>query len=238
MEEMVLVYFTVDPESCGKKRRKDKWQYTLEEKFLTDIALRRVTVRLPAYSRGKRSWTGEQLAEYFSELPVAAEGTRVYYLYDGEAGRMLGRRSELLSAEWIFYLLAIDKTVPDALLILHERGMETERLVKKYAADTRYIGLLAKNPDAFTDLAEEISEEYGFFLDVAEDVRKLRLPETVQGNLLIIAGEEFCGITPARLPVGCTWLSVTEGKSAARKLHGRTDGIRFLSILTLRYLTE
>lgn len=244
MVELTVVFFCVEKEGCGRIKRRGKWQYSIEESYVPHIfpsengagsRIKRLIVHLPAYSCKKKEWTEDTLQSYLQELAVPPESRETYYLYQEEAGRLLHRKTEPLPVDWLLLLLAHYQITFDALIILHEREMETEKLVTKYVKSTRYIGILTRDADEFADLKEMLLEEYGFLLDIASDIRGLCRP--VAAETLIIAGENLYGITPARMPADCVWLSTDATGSEVGKLCSRARNVRYVDVKTLISIT-
>ncbi|MGN1148231.1 MAG: hypothetical protein ACI4TB_07395 [Lachnospiraceae bacterium] len=244
MVEPTVVFFCVEKEGCGRIKRRGKWQYSIEESYVpcifpveagADSRIKQLIVHLPAYSYKKKEWTEDTLQSYLQGLAVPPESREVYYLYQEKAGELLHRRAEPLPVEWLFLLLSHYQIMFDALIVLHERELETEKLVTKYVKNTRYIGIVTQDAEEFAALKEMLLEEYGFLLDIASDIRRLCRPAAAE--TLIIAGENLYGITPARMPAECVWLSTDSTGSEVRKLCSRARDVRYVDVKTLISIT-
>ncbi|MBD5459662.1 MAG: hypothetical protein HDR26_01780 [Lachnospiraceae bacterium] len=236
---MTAVFFTVDSEMCGSVRCAGQRRFRLRKKYVREYDIRSKTVEkdgarlhwievtLPARERKKREWTANNWAQYVDGLDIPPEGRNIYYLPDAEAGRMLGRTPEPLSGEWILFLMEYYKPVFDGLIVLQDREMEAEDLILRHARKTRYLGVATANAENWQDIVEDLSEEYGFMLDVAEKFKGLHFHGE---NLLIIAGNETYQAAPALLPKGSVWLSTDVAGEAGRKICSRAENVRYLSL--------
>lgn len=239
MEDMSVVFFTVDKEKCGSVRSDEGRRFRFRKKYVWEYHVRSGTVvknqaalhwmrvTLPARERKKREWTMQSLAEYLEGLEIPPEGRNVCYLPDLAAGQILGRTPEPLSGEWIVFLMEYYKPVFDGLIVLQDREMEAEEIILRHARKTRYLGVATSNPESWEDIVEDLSEEYGFLLDVAEDFKGLHF----HGNsLLVIAGSQTYQAAPSLLPKGCVWLSTDVAGEAGRKVCSRAESVRYLSL--------
>ncbi len=230
MEELAVVYFVMEKEGRGKKKRKSPWQYRTEKTtvFCEDKAVLFITVYLPVFYYGKKKWTSEAWDAYMQELPVLQQGEKVYYLYEEEAEAFLHRKPEPLPLSWLLFLIGYYRLTFDSLILLADRDMDIETLTAGYVQKARYIGVATADSGMLEAYREVLSDEYGFILDVAEDYKSLHVPK--KGQVLVIAGENLYGATPAVLPANCVWLSTAAGGISGRRLCARTEGARFLDI--------
>lgn len=225
MEEMTVVYFCVEKEGCGRKWRGGKWQYRITEEMMP---VRCIIVWLPPFCCRKKPWKEAGLISYLQGLAIPKEGGRVYYLYGKEAGRLLGRQSEVLSAEWLLFMVEQCMMERNALVILQDREMDVVRLVEKYVASVRYIGIVTANGEEWEGMQEALAEEYGFLLDVAEEVRNLRIPQ--QSKALWVAGRELYGMNPVRLMPDSIWLSTDISNEEGKKICARGRNILYMDV--------
>lgn len=227
MEQYAVIFFEMDENRCGKRKRRDNWQYFIEEHtdYTENAAVLRMSVVLPGFGRGKHRWKSEEKTAYLSGIDVPEEGRMVCYLYGDGADAFLGRKREPLSMEWSLFLLQWFRTMqsrkelwwqdfPKALLLAADFHVNAEEWVRLFARRTRYIGILTDDPRALEELQEDIYEEYGFLIEIGSDIRKLHLPDGDRG-LLLVSGGELGLIKPAALPHSCVWLyTMTEGAEA------------------------
>lgn len=236
MDQYAVIFFTVDETRCGRRRRRENWQYFIEERIYgtENEKVLLVSVVLPGSERRKRRWKPEEKTAYLSGIDVPEEGRTVCYLYGDGADVFLGRKREPLSMEWSLFLLQWFRTTqsrkelwwqtfPEALLLVADYHVNTEEWVHLFARRTRYIGILTDDPQALEELQEEIYEEYGFMIETGSDIRKLHLPDGDRG-LLLVSGANLRLIKPAALPHNCVWLyTMTEGSEAGRLCSGLHD---------------
>lgn len=239
MQDMTVVFFTVDEEKCGCVRSEEGRRFRLRKKYVweyharsgtvvkNEAALHWILVTLPARERKKREWTPQSLEEYLEGLEIPPESRNVCYLPDAAAGRMLGRAPEPLSGDWVFFLMAYYKPVFDGLIVLQDREMEAEEIILRHARKTRYLGVATENPENWQDMVEDLSEEYGFLLDVAQEFKGLHFHGD---SLLVIAGSRTYQAAPALLPKNCVWLSTDVAGEAGRKICSGAEGVRYLSL--------
>lgn len=229
MEELTVVIFLWDKAALGKLKKRGIWQYHIEKQEIPckedKVILYKVC--LPFYERKKKEWSEAGKKAYLAELSVPWESSTVLYLYEDGTEEFLGRREEVLSEEWIFFLLRYYGVWFDALLLLEDRELQTESFIRYFVENTRYIGILTENPGEFSELSEELLSEYGFLLDVAGDIRGLCIPS---GKKLLLAGENVHGITPATLPKNSVWLSILPNGGEGKRLCARRNDAGYLDI--------
>lgn len=249
MENMTVVFFYVDKGKNGWKRcgwrdrvrkrfrrkqhiEENNWEYHVRRGTVMKQGGRQVTLRwmkvfLPEHERKGKEWTTEGWRQYLNGLPVPEESRTVYYLPDAEAGRMLGRSAEPLSLEWILLFVEYYGLQFDGLVILQDREMDAGELVYLFAQKTKYLGVVTAEPEAWQEMAEELTEEYGFLLDVAERVGKLHLG---RGRLLFVAGARLFGAAPSAIPPGSIWIDTDVQGETGRKLCSAAGGVRYIGI--------
>lgn len=245
MEEFTVVYFVTDEKAVGRKKKGARWQYHVEkESFAGRNAAKQivhfVTAYLPLYERrsrwerflgekkGRESWRTEELREYMEGLPVPAEGREVHYLYEEKAGAILGRTEEPLSAAWLFFLLDYCREGYDALLILQDREMEGEEILKRYVQEFRYIGVVAGEEESFQRLEEELEEEYGLLLHSGGSLKQVSLPRGEK--ILIVAGEKLYDAVPLLLPPESLWVSIKTTGTGGKRICARARNVNYLDI--------
>lgn len=241
MEELTVVYFLPDEAAAGKKKRRGEWSYHTEQTEVKcgSYNLPVVTVYLPVFSRKRKPWKKEEWQSYCSQLPIPEESSRVRYYWQEKAGEMLGRVMEPLSFEWITFLLTYYQVTFTELVVLDDRDMPTEELVRFFVSQTRNIKVVTNDREQYEDLGAELYEEYGFLLSVAEDARELRLKDRsikevhtgYKASLLIIAGKNLYHITPAMIPESATWFcteaeGLYEKKISARVRDSKVIGMQ------------
>lgn len=231
MEELAVVYFVMEKEGRGKKKRKGAWLYRTEKREIPcqEGRVLFITVYLPAFYYRKRKWTSETWAAYMQMLPVPQQDEKVYYLYAEEAEAFLHREPEPLPLSWLLFFIRYYRIAFDSLVLLADRDMDIEEFTTKYVQSVRYIGIAAADSSILEEYKEVLLEEYGFLLDLAEDYKSLHVPK--QGRLLVIAGENLYGVTPSALPVNCVWLSTAAKGKAGRRLCARRGDIHFLDMM-------
>ena len=195
--------------------------------------IRHITVRLPPYSCRKKPWKEAELLSYLQGLAVPKEDGRVYYLYEKEAGRLLGRQPEELPVEWQLFMVEQCQPERNALVILQDREMDVARLVEKYVTGVRYIGIVTANCGEWEGLQEALAEEYGFMLDVVKDVRTLGLPP--ESKVLWVAGRELYGITPVRLTPDSIWLNIDLSNEEGKKICARGRNVLYVDVEKICY---
>ncbi len=230
MEDLAVVYFVMEKDGRGKTKRKGIWQYHVDQKEIS-CAGRRVffiKVYLPAFYYKKKMWTSETITAYMKELPIPLQGEKAYYLYHEEVKDFLHRTAEPLPLFWIRFLIQYYSITFDALVLLDDREMEIEELVAEYVPKSRYIGIATDNREAYETIKEELLEEYGFLLDVSTDYKGLHVPK--KEKVLVVAGENIYGMTPAMVPGACNWISMATEGISGRRLCARTKDVRFLDM--------
>lgn len=229
MEELTVVYFVLDEAAAGRKKRRGDWIYHTEQVEIKrgSFILPVITVYLPVYCRKKKKWEKEEWLSYFNSLPIPEESSRVRYHWQEEVGEFLGRAMEPLSFEWISLLLTYYQVTFTELVILDDRDMPTEEIVRHYVSQTRSIRVVTHDGEQYEELGTELYEEYGFLLSVVEDAKELHLKENLmkelyienKETLLVIAGKNLYHMTPAMIPENAIWLC-TEAESAYEKKIG------------------
>ena len=119
----------------------------------------------------------------------------------------------------------------NALVILQDREMDAARLVEKYVASIRYIGIVTANSEEWEGLQEALAEEYGFLLDVVKDICSLRLP--AESKVLWVAGRELYGITPVRLTQDSIWLNTDLSNEEGKKICARGRNVFYVDVACL-----
>lgn len=228
MEEMTIVRFCVDKEKRGKAKRWGEWQYF--------VAARRVQVGteyinllqvdLPGFVYKKKVWTQKSRTRYLQRLDVPAEDERTYYLLEQEAGEFLDRENKLLPTEFVRLFLQSLRMQFDVLVWLWDGDFGKSSLIEQYVRHTRYIGAVTSE-DCLEEWQEELWEEYGFLLEVAEDVTGLHVPKT--GRQLWIAGKELYGLKPGMLTQETIFLS-TEVDGTGKNVCARAKDAKYLDI--------
>lgn len=249
MEEMTVVFFYVDKEKWGKvkprKKRRKVWKYgkarrkTPAETWLYDVrrgtaageqegvVLHWAKVYLPAYESEGEEWTGEGLAEYLRGLHIPPESRWVYYLPDRAAGKLLGRTAEPLPLEWVLCLINYYALRFDGLVVLQDREMDAEELVFRFAKGTRYIGVVTGDRNTWEEAAETLSEEYGFWPEVAERFQDLHLTGS---RILFIGGKKLYQATPSMLPPECVWLDTDVQGETGKSLCINGNNVKYIEI--------
>ncbi|MBE5868279.1 MAG: hypothetical protein E7293_04870 [Lachnospiraceae bacterium] len=232
METMTVVFFYVSSHASGRKKRKWCYDVRRENTIEENIVFSRIQVFLPLFEKGKKRWTGKALSTYLDGLDIPQESRNVYYVPDEEAACMLERGTEPLSLEWILFLLAYYHLDFDGLLILQDREMDAEEMIRHFAPVTKYLGVITKQPEKWQDVAEELSEEYGFLLDVVTEFGG----HHYRGEkLLVVAGRENYQVSPDLIPEGSMWLSTDIG-SENRKICAGAHKVAYFDIK--RFLRE
>lgn len=232
MDRVTVVFFYGREDHFGR-RKKSRWRwhkdwcYEVRRTHILEqgISFQCVQVDLPLRETAKRAWTHEKLASYLSGLDIPPEGRGVYYMPDEDAAGLLGRGAEPFSIEWILLLLAYYHLDFDGLLVLQDREMEAEELIRRFARGTRYLGVVTNQPDMWLDTAEELSEEYGFLLDVVTEFKQ----HHYRGEkLLIIAGSRIYGAVPSQIPPGSMWLDTDPGSEKGRIICARAGKVTYM----------
>ncbi len=233
MENLSVVCFFMNLEGNGKRRRKDPWEYHIEKSFLRgkdELPLWKVY--LPAYSYKKKPWKRQDWNNYMQGMQeVPAESGGVCYLLDKEVQHFLGREQEPLSYEWLIYLIEHMQVAFDALVIFQDRELEAQRIVERYASTAKYLGVVTSNEGEWKDMEEYLAEEYGFMLEIADNLKGLHIPE--KSKLLTIAGEKLYGTTPLSIPKESVWISTQVENEESKRLCARGKEIRFISIKSI-----
>lgn len=221
MEDMSIVFFYVDRKQWGRKRLGKKrfggWKWSKEYQYNVYIkemeirtgSLKLWCVGLPESETDMR-WTGSKWKKYITGLPIPPEGRFVYYAPDKRAERMLGRDREPIGLEWILTLVEYYSLEFDGLVLVQDREMEAEELIRHFAASVPYLGVIKDFNSDWDEVEDDLSMEYGLTIDIQEVYDELH----VKGDkTLIVVG------TKEELPRG---LAVREG-SVLLFTEGRLD---------------
>lgn len=231
MENLTVVYFFMDMEKAAKKRKRDSWEYHIEEGTLpkTKGKVSFYKIYLPRYYYKKKTWKKELWFDYMRGLQnVPSEGRGVYYILDEETQKSFNRGMEVLSFEWIIFLIELYQIQFDALVILWDREIETEQIIERFAKTTKYLGVVTNMVEDWEEYQDNLMEEYGFLLDVADSLKRLHIPENAK--VLYITGQELYGTTPLSIQKNNTWLSTKMVDEEGKRLCARGKNIRFVSV--------
>lgn len=199
MEDMSIVFFYVDRKLSGRKRIGKKWfggwKWSREYEYRVSIkevdtgtgCLKVWCVGLPSLETDTR-WTGSGWKKYTAGLPIPPESRFVYYAPDKNAERMLGREREPIGLEWILALVEYYSIKFDGLVLVQDREMEAEELIRHFASSVPYLGVIKTFNSDWDEIEEDLSMEYGLTIDIQESYDKLH----VKGNktLIVIGAKE------------------------------------------------
>lgn len=238
MEDMTVVFFYADEKGSGRacvKRRKSggwkcgkKWQYNIysTERQIGSGSLKMLCVGLPLLEKEKER-TSPAWKQYLEEMPIPPEGRLVYYAPDKKAEKILGRGREPLTIEWILMLAEFYALSFDSLVLIQSREMEAEEIIRHYAAEVAYLGVVENFGADWETVEEELSMEYGLTLDVKQVLTALHIKGK---RTLIIAGDEKVQNINAELPKEIIWLSVSGRRKEISPF--QDDGIRYVNMET------
>lgn len=238
MEDMTVVFFYVDEKGSGRKRLEKKrfggwkwskeWQYDVhcEKRKIGNGSLKIFCVGLPFWEKDKK-WTNSSLQQYLNGLPVPPEGRYVYYAPDRKAQKMLGRGREPINIEWILLLIEYYTLKFDSLVLVQDREMEAEELIRCFAAEIPYLGVVEDFISDWETVEDGLSMEYGLTIDAQKDFRMLHIKGK---KVLVVLGAGTKLPANAVIPRGSIILS-TEG----RRRHGewqefKEKNIRYVDI--------
>ena len=232
MERMTVVFFC-GREDCYARKRRGRWRWEKSwcydvrktEKKARGIWLQGVRVNLPMKEKAGKNWSRERLTSYLEGLEIPPEGRTVYYQPDKAALTLLKRRTEPLSLEWILFFMTYYAWDFDGLLILQDREMAAEELVRHFAPGTKYLGVLTDAPDKWQDLADELAEELGCLLEVNRDWKEQHYGGQ---KLLVIAGSKGYGVHPSRLPRGCVWFNIDGESDMGKAVCSRAEQVSYV----------
>lgn len=219
MEDMTVVFFYVDETGSGRKRLGRKrfggwrwsrgWQYKVycEKKEMGDGSLKIVCVGLPRLETDKE-WTNISLQQYLRGLPVPPEGKYVYYAPDRKAEQLMGRGREPIGVAWILTFIEYYCLSFDGMVLIQDREMEAEELIRHYAGELPYLGVVRDFMTDWEEVEESLSMEYGLTLDLQ---KKFELLHIKGERLLTVVGTGAEIPDPERLRAGSVILS-TEGR--------------------------
>lgn len=228
MEEMTVVRFLADKGKTAKEKRRGSWQYFVKKQILQTPcgSLRLVTVQLPGKAYRNKKWKQQEWKEYLADIPVPPQDRYVHYLYDEEAKKMLCREEEPLSVEWLLFLMMPFGKAFDGLVLLWDRENETGELLEQHVRHCHYMAVVTKGKEA-DSWQNMLWEEYGFLLEVTQEVRLLHLP--AGRKIMFVAGRELYGLLPHMLPEGAIYISmVTDG--GGRNICQRAEDVKYLDI--------
>lgn len=219
MEDMTIVFFYADEKGSGRKRLRRKrfggwrwsetWQYKVycEKRQMGEGSLKIFCVGLPLLEKDKR-WTNFAWQQYLAGLPVPPEGRYVYYAPDKKAEKLLGRGREPVGVEWILTFIEYYGLSFDGLVLVQDREMEAEELIRYYAAQLPYLGVVKDFMTDWEEIEESLSMEYGLTIDLQQKFEALQ----VKGQRVLVilgAGSELP--ETSRLKEGSIILS-TDGR--------------------------
>ncbi len=198
MEDMSIVFFYADRKQSGRKRLEKKrfgrWKWSLEYQYNVYLekwemgagSLSVWCVGLPCLETDK-GWTGSEWKKYVKGLPIPPESRFVYYVPDKNAGRMLGREREPIGLEWILTLIECYSVEFDGLVLIQDRELEAEDLIRYFAATVPYLGVVKDFSADWDEIEESLSMEYGLTIDIKDDFNELHIKG--DKTLVIIGGE-------------------------------------------------
>ncbi len=194
MEDMTVVFFYMmnqngdgPEEKTGRKRlfgrRKHKETEVVENYKLHsalwrlgDGSLRVICAELPPVSEpGKGRTTCCCRQQCVADIPVPPEGRYVYYVPDKKAGKLLGRGREPINLEWILFFIEYYSLSFDGLVLVPDREMEAEELIRHYAASIAYLGVVTDSAEAWEEVEEDLNLEYGLTLDLQRSAAQLHI---------------------------------------------------------------
>lgn len=228
MEEMTIVRFFVDKEKRGKEKRWGGWQYYVSARRLqvrTEL-INLLEVDLPGFAYKKKAWTQKSRTRYLQGLDVPAEDVHTYYLLEKGAEEFMGRENKPLPTDFVCLLLQSLRMQFEALVWLWDGDIEKCTLIEQFVRHTRYIGVVASE-NCVEEWQEVLWEEYGFLLEVAEDIAGLHVPKP--GRQLWIAGKELYGLKPGMLTQETVFLS-TEVGGIGKNVCARAKDAKYLDI--------
>ncbi|HKM35672.1 MAG TPA: hypothetical protein VJY54_13170 [Lachnospiraceae bacterium] len=240
MEEMTVVYFVLDHAAAGRKKRRGDWIYHTEQKGVNCGGFKMIVVivYLPVYCRKRKEWEKEEWLSYSNGLPIPEESSRIRYFWQDGVGDFLGRTLEPLSFEWISLLLSYYQVTFTELVILDDRDMPTEEIIRHFVSQTRKILVVTNDSERYEEFGEELYEEYGFLLCSVKDAKELHLKENLMkeshiGNdetLLVIAGKSLYHMTPAMIPENTIWFSTEVESSYEKKIGMRAKNSKVIGM--------
>lgn len=239
MEDMTIVFFYVDEKRSGKKQTKrrigrrkgtEQWQYKICSKKhrIGSGSLKVICVGLP-FGEKEKEWTNPAWKPYLEQIPIPPEGRLVYYAPDRRAERILRRGREPLTLEWILLLIEFYALSFDSLVLLQSREMEAEEIIRYYAAEVAYLGVVEKFGADWETVEEELSLEYGLTLDVKRDLASLHIKGK---RTLIIAGEAAEVNVGVKLPDEIILLSVLGRGEGGEQTVFRDCSVRYVNMET------
>lgn len=223
MEDMTVVFFYLDEKKSGRKRLQKKrfggwkwdsqWQYNIysEKKQMGEGSLKIICVGLPLLETDKR-WTGFSWRQYMESMPIPPEGRYVYYAPDKNAEKMLGRGREPINIDWVLMLIEYYSLTFDGLVLVQDREMEAEELIRHYAADIPYLGVVEDFMSDWEEIEDSLAMEYGLTLDVQQNFENLHMKGE---RVLVVLG---MGAEPPRnMDIGTESIIIaTEGKRGSQ----------------------
>ncbi|MBQ7956052.1 MAG: hypothetical protein IJ282_09920 [Lachnospiraceae bacterium] len=239
MEDMTIVFFYVDAKKSGKLKIGrwkwgKEWQYDIryEKKRLGDGTLKVIWVALPGREKDK-DWTKAGVAQYLQHMPVPPEGRLVYYAPDKGAEKILGRGRENLNKEWILVLMEYYHVQFDSLVLIQDRELEAEELIRYFAQDIPYLGIISDFGYDWDEVEEGLAGEYGLVLDIQKEFRFLH----IKGKQpLIVAGEKMEKVNIAHIPAGSVVISINGRRGGGNILQDEGKNIRYVDME--RFLRE
>lgn len=186
MEDMTVVFFYVDEKGSGRRRLgkkrfggwkwSEQWQYNVyqEQRQMGEGSLKIYCVGLPIFEKDKK-WTSWSWSQYLKDLPIPPEGRYVYYAPDKKAEKLLGRGREPIGIEWIFTFIEYYSLEFDSLVLIQDREMEAEELIRHYAEGIPYLGVVKDFISDWETVEDSLSMEYGLTLDIQSEFDALHI---------------------------------------------------------------
>lgn len=121
------------------------------------------------------------------EGSLPPEGRYVYYVTDRWAEKKLRRGREPIGMEWILFLISYYELMFDGLVLIQDRDMEAEELIRHFAPIVNYLGVVTDYFYDWEEVEESLSEEYGLVLDRGTGVERLH----VKGDRILVIGSNM-----------------------------------------------
>lgn len=190
--------------------------------------------QVPEYDRKGKAWDCKELDRLlFQELCACADADTYYLpysLFEKRLGHQLKSVPTVTSTpDFIWQPIANRYQNYWGIIILEGEGLYYHDWIWQRAKTLKYLGIVpASYGSQAEELAEEISEEYGLNVTLADSFAQLTFPGHYP--LLVLDASEELKLDLRKMQEGSVWMDLCSDTSKRRRLEGRYKKIVYFSL--------
>lgn len=224
MKDAVVYFYKLAGQSA-KSGFFDKPQVGQSEMQMTE-EINLIKFGIPEHYYKRKPWKADKLNRLLSEKISRIEENIIYRVADNNCQDMIDIFEERVPWELIEISLSAITGV-EGLLILEGETQETEAIVARYAPHLNFLGIQTERD--YSELEENLYEEYGLMVNVGEDASKFFFPP-MKKMLVVDMGAPVVKWV-RKVPAGTIYFDIQSNIMKKKRILAKRSDIQYTAIL-------